>query len=113
MRIERARQLAVVLALLALGSSVHAQSAGAPAPPPAAKPAEKKPPAPAPPPPSHPAAKPAATPKPGPPPPQAKPPAPPPKPPAHPEDEAIIDQLELFMLMEMMKDYDILHETDR
>jgi hypothetical protein len=115
MRIERAQRIAVVLALLATSGVVHAQSAGAPAPPPAAKPTEKKPPAPAPTPAPAPppAAKPPAAPKPAPPPPKAKPPAPPPKPPAHPEDEAIIEQLELFMLMEMMKDYDILRETDR
>jgi hypothetical protein len=46
------------------------------------------------------------------PPAKAAPPAPR-KPAPSPEDEAIIEQLELFMLMEMLKDYDLLRETER
>jgi hypothetical protein len=30
--------------------------------------------------------------------------------PAHPEDAAIVHQLELFMLLEMMKDYDLFYD---
>lgn len=110
MQTERAQQLAVVLWLLASAGGAVAQSAGAPAPVAVPKRADKKPvPAPAPPP----APPPTAAPKPAPPQPPPKPPADKPKPQAHPEDDAIIEQLELFMLMEMMKDYEILHETDR
>lgn len=40
----------------------------------------------------------------------AKPPQTAPAAPAHPEDAAIVHQLELFMLLEMMKDYDLFYD---
>jgi hypothetical protein len=40
----------------------------------------------------------------------APPPANPPAAPAHPEDAAIVHQLELYMLLEMMKDYDLFYD---
>ena len=45
--------------------------------------------------------------------PEPKPPPPAKKPTPKPEDEAIIENLELFMLMEMLKDYEILRETEK
>jgi hypothetical protein len=102
MRIERATVLVIASVLIA-SSVAHAQT-----PPPAApKSSQKAPPAPRPAPPRPPPPAPTAAP--------TKPKPPPPKvPPAkNPEDEAIIEQLELFMLMEMMKDYEILRETER
>ena len=93
---ERRRQSAFLLIALLGASQVHAQAAPAPPPP---KNAQKKPaPLPA----------------------KAKPPAPPkpqpaPKPPAkaHPEDEAIVRDLELYMLFEMLNDYELFYDDDQ
>ena len=102
MRTDRLGALVLVASLIATPAA-RAQTPPKSGAPPSAKGPKKAPPprspnpAPAPPAPA--------------PPPKAAPPKPPP--PKNPEDEAIIEQLELFMLMEMMKDYEILRETDR
>ena len=102
MRIEPAAALLLVASLLT-GPAAHAQNqapkppAPAPSPAPAPAKAPKK------------VAPKAVPPKPA----LAPPPAPPAPPAKKAEDEAIIEQLELFMLMEMMKDYEILRETER
>jgi hypothetical protein len=97
MRIEKTALLLV--AILLAGSPAYAQQPPPAPPAPASRPAPAK------------AAPKKIAPKPAPPKPA---PAPQPAPPTKKaEDEAIIDQLELFMLMEMMKDYEILRETER
>jgi len=103
MRIDGTRiVVACALLLAAATAPLHAQAPPAPTVQPARqKPVQQKP-QPKPPP------APKAPPKPPPAPPK---PAPPPA--ADPEDEAIIEQLELFMLMEMLKDYEILREPDK
>jgi hypothetical protein len=40
----------------------------------------------------------------------SQPPTTPPAASAHPEDAAIVHQLELYMLLEMMKDYDLFYD---
>ena len=80
-----ARSAFLLIALLG-ASEVHAQAPPAPRPP---KPAQKKP--------APPRAK-------------AKPPAPPAK--THPEDEAIVRDLELYMLFEMLNDYELFYDDD-
>lgn len=115
----------VVLCALLLGapSGLVAQSAP---PAPAKRRAQPKaptvspppPPAPVAPKPPAPAAKPASRPAPEPAGPAPAPQPPPAKPPQQTaatseEDEAIIDQLELFMLMEMLKDYELLREPEK
>lgn len=112
------RALCVAFALLGAGATLGnaaAQPASERRPPPAQA---QTPPKPKPPkPPKKAEVKKPFDPKLAPQPPASSPPAPAPKPPAkaapRPEDEAIIDQLELFMLMEMMKDYELLDETGR
>jgi hypothetical protein len=89
----RTRGASLLIALLAAGHA-HAQAVPPPAPPKSA--AKKPPPAPA---------------KPKPPPPKAKPPAPPVK--ALPEDEAIVRDLELYMLFEMLNDYELFYDDDQ
>jgi hypothetical protein len=102
MRTEHARLLLAAALLLTAPAGVCAQASPAPAT--RREKPKPRPPAPVP----APAPPPKAQPKP-------PPPAPPPKPPpaALPEDEAIIEQLELFMLMEMLKDYEILREPEK